>query len=156
MKQLPEAHSVGERNIVADVTTYGWHVMHVMADSTGPGWSFSIGLFHTFGHPELLVFGLPSNIAQPIINDLGSRIRSGAAFAHGVTDSDVLQHHAVHFVTVPPSAFGSHLGYAVWFYGQHQFPSLQIVWPDRTGLFPWQRGFDVSLHALQPVLGAAT
>jgi hypothetical protein len=130
--------------------------MHVMPDTVGPGWSYSVGLFQTLRHPELVVFGLPSSVTQPIINDLGERIRSGAQFQHGARDSEVLEKHAVQFVGIPESAFETHLGYALWFYRRKPFPALQVVWPDRKGILPWEAGFDVTLHALQPVLGAAT
>jgi hypothetical protein len=45
-----------------------------------------------------------------------------------------------------------HLGYALWFYCGMGFPVLQVVWPDRSGHFPWDP--KCVLDALiQPVLG---
>ncbi len=153
---IPLADSDSARKVLADVAEYGWHVVHILPDEGAPGWSFSIGLFHTFGHPEFVVFGLPSERAQPIINGLGARIRSGSQFTHGSEDTGVLTGYPVRFVAVPESASRDHFGYAIWFYRHEPFPVLQVVWPDRSGLFPWQHGCDPSLQDGQPVLGTAT
>ncbi|MDS4015890.1 MAG: DUF4262 domain-containing protein [Candidatus Accumulibacter sp.] len=153
---IPLADSDSTRQVLADVAEYGWHVVHILPDERGPGWSFSIGLFHTFGHPEFVVFGLPSERAQPIINGLGARIRSGSLFTHDSEDTDVLTGYPVRFVAVPESCSGNYFGYAIWFYRHQPFPVLQVVWPDRSGRFPWQSGYDPSLQGAQPVLGSAT
>jgi hypothetical protein len=40
--------------------------------------------------------------------------------------------------------YADHLGWTRWFYGGDRFPCLQIVWPDRAGVFPWEPGFDAT------------
>jgi hypothetical protein len=142
--------------VLADVASYGWHIIHVSADADGPGWSYSIGLYRTFTHPEFLVFGLPADRAQHIINDLGTRIKAGARYVDGASDSDVLASYSVRFVLVPRAAYRAHFGIGVWFYRSESFPVLQVVWPDRAAVFPWEAGFDPTLTSVQPVLGTAT
>jgi Domain of unknown function (DUF4262) len=39
--------------VVADLETFGWHVVCVKEDSVGPAFAYSIGLQKTFGHPEI-------------------------------------------------------------------------------------------------------
>jgi hypothetical protein len=48
--------------------------------------------------------------------------------------------------------YADHLGWSRWFYGSDDFPCLQIVWPDREGVFPWEDGFDQAFAVLQPDL----
>jgi hypothetical protein len=49
----------GDAEMQADIATYGWHVIKVFEDDEGPSFAFTIGLYKRFGHPELVVFGLP-------------------------------------------------------------------------------------------------
>jgi hypothetical protein len=48
--------------------------------------------------------------------------------------------------------YRDHLGWSRWFYRGDDFQCLQIVWPDRDQLFPWQPGFDDEFAGLQPDL----
>lgn len=41
---------------------------------------------------------------------------------------------------------------AIGFYGGKDFPTLPLVWPDKTGLFPWDDNGTLDA-AIQPVLG---
>ena len=41
--------------VLSDIEEYGWHVVKVMEDNSGPGFCYSIGLFKTFGHPEIMI-----------------------------------------------------------------------------------------------------
>jgi hypothetical protein len=40
-----------------DVDNYGWHVMGVLDTADIPAWAYSVGLYHSFGHPEILIMG---------------------------------------------------------------------------------------------------
>lgn len=46
--------------------------------------------------------------------------------------------------------FANFLGWSRWFYGGDEFPCLQLVWPDRSGLFPWEPDFDPEFGGDQP------
>lgn len=61
----------------ADIQAHGWHVVKVMADASGPAFAYSIGLFETFKHPEVLLFGFEPDLMHCIINNVGSEIRNG-------------------------------------------------------------------------------
>jgi MbtH protein len=69
--------------------------------------------------------------------------------------------------TIAPKAFGdydgeardvlrrwypSFLGTAGGFYGNFDFPAVQLYWPDKAKLFPWQSGFNSQLFQYQPIL----
>jgi len=57
-----------ERKVISDVREYGWHCLNVLEDKKGPGFSFSIGLFETWQHPELILVGLKSKVAHAILD----------------------------------------------------------------------------------------
>jgi hypothetical protein len=48
-----------ERKALADVQNHGWHVLKVMEDDRGPAFAYTVGLYHSFRHPELIIVGLP-------------------------------------------------------------------------------------------------
>ena len=152
---LPLPRNPSRRRVVADVQKHGLHIIHVAAEAGG-GWSYSIGLFHTHRHSELVIVGLPSSTAQVLLNALGARVKAGERFSSGVRDGQVLTRYPVQFVTVPESAYRDHFGFANWFYRGAAFPVLQVVWPDRSGAFPWDPSFDPSLVAVERVLGNAS
>ena len=60
-----------DEKVVRDVAQHGWHVINILEQNGCPSWSFSIGLFHTYGHPEVLIFGLGNELEHNVINGLG-------------------------------------------------------------------------------------
>ena len=63
--------TAGDAQMRSDIETYGWHVIKVLEDDEGPGFAFTIGLFKRFGHPELIVFGLPLDTMHEMLNAAG-------------------------------------------------------------------------------------
>jgi len=141
-----------ERKLRADVKKYGWHVLNVFSDEGGPGWSYSVGLYHTLRHAEIVIIGLPSGIAHQLINDAGSQVREGESFADGTLSTELLQGYSCTFRSVPRSVHESYFGRAIDFYDGQDFPVLQLVYPDREGRWPWEEGVTADFRALQPVL----
>ena len=142
----------GDRKIIHDVNTYGWHVMKVMPQGDDPGWAYSIGMFRTLGHPEVLVFGLRDASMHEIINGVGERVRAGARFEDGVEDGDTLEGYRCAFRTVASRWYAPLLGFAKWFYGGNDFPVLQLFWPDGAGSYPWDSSYPEDMLPLQPLL----
>ena len=56
------------------------------------------------------------------------------------------------FVRVDQALYGEHFGRAIDYYGGSGFPVLQMVWPDRHNVFPWEPNCDAGIRELQPVL----
>jgi hypothetical protein len=139
-----------EQQVHADVREYGWHVIHV--GGAGPEFAYTVGLYRTFGHPEVVVLGLPGGVAHRLLNAVGAEVRAGRAFAAGSASREILERFDVAFRPVPPEAHRGRLGWAVWFYDGPAFPALQVVYPDRDGRFPWEAGVADGLRAAQPVL----
>ena len=141
-----------DRKIIHDVNTHGWHVMKVMAEGDEPGWAYTIGLFRTQSQPELLIFGLADSTMHRILNDIGERIRGGEKFPDGSEDHEILNGYPLVFRAVDRVWYRWIFGYAIWFYGNHEFPAAQVLWPDKTGRFPWDTGCAPDIARLQPLL----
>ncbi len=151
-RELPKPQDDSDRKLLADVERVGWHVVGVYDDEGSPGFAFSVGLFHTFDHPEIIVFGLPDVEAARIINIIGLQVQAGTRFEANDLSDDVAEGLPVAFKMVPESFYREYLGYALWFYRGFDFPVLQCVWPDEAGLFAWQDGYDHRFDQMQPIL----
>ena len=75
------------------VRRHGWLIQYVGGEecskpgcdcptSDGPPFAYTVGLFG-LAHPELLIFGVPPEIAAGVLNDLGERVRKGEALLPG-------------------------------------------------------------------------
>jgi hypothetical protein len=79
--------------IRADIDAHGWHVIKVPPDDEGPGFAYSIGLHQSFGHAEVIIFGLPLDVKHIMINTVGDEVRRGARFGDGSVSDEVLEGH---------------------------------------------------------------
>lgn len=154
-KKLPAPEDDGDRAILGDISRVGWSVIQIDpddGDDTGPVYSFSIGLFHTHGHPEIILLGLRHEVAGQIINDIGGAVALGQKIELGRTYDEDFASVPLAFVEVDPSNYKQYVGYALWLYGGPRFPMLQCVWPLKSGHFPWDKGYDKRGASIQPLL----
>lgn len=148
----PEPADEHDRTLLDDVERHGWHVIGVEEDEEGPAFAYTIGLYRTFGHPEVIAFGLAVPVLHRLVNAVGERVRSGEMFAHLDESGDVLDECNVAFRTVERRHFSEYLGYSRWFYRGDDFPALQCVWPDSRHRYPWHPAAGSDLVRRQPVL----
>ena len=142
-----------EQKLLDDVREYGCQVLVVRGEAGAPGWAYSVGLFEGFDHPEVVVFGLPQQVAHWVINELMSRIRSGERFAAGSSAMGLLEGGFIcQFKAVERSWYEALLGRAQWFYRCDEFPAVQCVWPDKQGRYPWDDDFNSRWTHVQPML----
>jgi hypothetical protein len=142
----------GDKKVLNDVRRYGWHVISVMEEDDCPPFTFSIGLYHSFRHPEILIIGLDLTLMQSMINNIGNDIKSGKVYRKGKYYSGLLEGFDCLFRKVAEKHYDEYLGYANWFYRKKAFPVLQCVWPTTKGVFPWEKEFPKDLITWQPLL----
>lgn len=143
----------GDRQLLDDIASHGWHLVAIEADEAGPAYVFSVGIYQTLHQPELCIFGLSSDVAMAqILNSIGDLMRDGIRFEDGDISDDVLSGYACAFRSVKSDCYREYFGYACWYYEGLDFPMLQCIWPDREGRFPWQQDFDAMMVRAQPVL----
>jgi len=137
----------------ADIAKYGWHIVAVQDDDmVSPGFLYTVGLWETYQHPELLLYAPqwdPSPMAGNITSIVG-RIAGGESFVAGSRYPGPFRSFSGAFRRVDPAHYGEHFGVAGAYYQSFDFPALQLFWPDRNDKFPWEAGFE-SVPA-QPLL----
>lgn len=132
-----------------NIDRYGWHVQHVHADAALPPVSYTVGLAK-WGHPEIVVLGLPMTVAQSLLNTLGDRVRAGARLEAGQRLDDVVPSYVCALVAVADTRLLT-IANAIY-RGDGPVAALQLVWPDPSGRLPWQPGCTTRPDA-QPLLG---
>ncbi|MBC8028777.1 MAG: DUF4262 domain-containing protein [Pyrinomonadaceae bacterium] len=144
-----------ERGVVSDVEEYGWSVMRVMEGDQGPGFAFTIGLYHTFKHPEILMIGLDIDFMSRILNNLGDDVKKGVYHEAGKQYSEVVETFLCSFQKIDEKFYRDYLGTAMWFYKGTSFPALQCVYPDMAGRYLWDPDVNPELVEMQPLLADA-
>ena len=140
-----------ESKLRDDIQRYGWQVLNVLPEGEHPPHSYSVGLFATFGHAEIVIVGLPGEPAHAFIGNLVDEIRDGAVFEAGCRYDHIMQGFEVMFIRVAQDFYSANFGRAIDYYGSISFPVLQMVWPDRSNALPWETRCDPSIRELQPV-----
>jgi hypothetical protein len=142
-----------EQKLIDDIASHGWHWIHIPAEGARVGYSFTVGLFQSYGHPELIVVGLPRQVAHDMLACCASAAQAGSPIDLTRPTDALLENGACAFAEVPASAYREYAGYALWYYEKKPFPLYQIVWPSRVGLFPWHPEAPGSFREAQPVIG---
>ena len=141
-----------EEQCVRNIAVHGTHVMTVTGGDDWPDFAYTIGLFENYRHAELLVLGIDLDRAHLILNDARDLVRSGARFSAGAVSDQVLRNYAVTFRAIPPAQRTAHFGWADWFYGEREYPALQLIYPDRDRRWPWDERVSAAFRATQPIL----
>ena len=138
--------------IQSDIDDHGLHVITVLGDDEGPGFAYSIGLFRTLGHPEVIVFGLDRPDLHSVVNQVAAEVRKGQRFGEGDSSSEVFDGCPAIFRGVSPGFYDEYLGQAIGYYEGNAFPAIQCFWPDGDGRFPWESGYCYGPDDPQPQL----
>lgn len=137
------------------IAEFGWQATYV--PDAEPHFQYTIGLSDTFKHPDLIVFGLTRELQYAILSTVVKQIKIGKRFdepgIHSFPD-DLTVPVAIRKVHGSQHQF--YLGYAMGYYREiglsGQLKALQIFWPDRTGMFPFEPNCDLHVYDSQPRL----
>lgn len=151
MRASDDSLTDSERAILDAIETEGLHVEHVATDD-GSGFAFTVGLWHTFGQPEVIVFGLEEHVADELFEEIADLAHEGAKFLADTQHDGLLQHYPSRFLAVPKGFYREFLGVAVWAYEGDGFDAVQLVWPDKQGRWPWDDGVREVFRECQPLL----
>ena len=151
-RALPVPENDDDRKMLSDIERVGWAVLLIPEDNGRSGFAFTIGLFHTYGHPEIILIGLPRLTSYTLVNTVGRRVRAGEKFDAREQYDDLIEDFPTAFEVVDRRFYWEYLGMAKWFYQSWDFPVLQMVWPDQHGHFPWSMGVNPDFRRIQPVL----
>jgi hypothetical protein len=145
------------KHIEANIEKYGCHICILEPTKYLPGFAYSIGLYKKFNHPEIICFGLKEELLCSVINHACDLISKGEKFEELNLFDGFLANYNIQFLPVNKDYYQNYVGYGGWFYGNtFDFPLLQLVWPDKQSLFPWQDGFNPNWKFKQPLLDRNT
>jgi len=147
-----EINSVDQK-LLDDVEKYGLHILHILGDEEHPPFSYSIGLFKTFNHPEIIIIGLKQQLSHIIINNIAEDIKNGIAYEPFSWSEDILDNYKCLFIPVDKSNYREYVGYDRWYYNGDDFSLLQCIYPTTKGIYPWEETWPDNIKQLQPLLG---
>ena len=128
--------------LAANIKKHQWLVFNIMGGTDDePPFSYTVGLFETFGHPEVVISGFSNDLALTILNDIGSNVAKGVTREPEMQYDDILENYPCLFKQVPTKVYEDYFGRALVFYGDAPFPVLQCLWPDSLKRFPGGFGY---------------
>ncbi len=125
-----------EKSFVANIGEHGWFRTGVFGENDAPGFSYTTGFWVNARQPEVIMFGMKDEIAHNVFWDLFRDAKAGQGLPIGRRSDAVFGNNPAYAFLVAKRHYAGHLGWSRWFYGSAEFTCLQIVWPDRAGVFP--------------------
>src|ERR1700734_3219954 len=104
-----------EKIVIANVNEFGWHCVNVIEDDGHPPWSYTIGLYETWEHPELIVIGRSRATSHAMLKTLSDDIESNSAPDMSNSDGYLLLGMKCQFVEVNTRYYSDYVGFALWF-----------------------------------------
>lgn len=136
-----------QEKIAAEVEKHDWLVFKIIDDELPP-FAYTVGLYASFNHPEIIISGITVDTAHVILNDLGTGIRTGIIREADVRYDDILEGHNCVFKYVADSKYNEFLGQVMVYYHDQHVPVLQCVYTDKQGRFPWELGYQLAYQEL--------
>lgn len=128
----------------------GFAFLSIAQDGKTPPFSYTVGITETYGCPELMIFGVGQNVADAVFNGLATRIKNGERFNDGDVASQLLNMPVAIKAVSKELAGPFALNVASRYKGTKHVPNFQqIVYPDRSGKFPWEVGYDQGMRQIQ-------
>ncbi|MEM1197161.1 MAG: DUF4262 domain-containing protein [Pseudomonadota bacterium] len=150
-----------EQKMLATIDQHGCQILRIFdPDGETLDFSYSIGFESTLAQPEMLISGLPPETAKNFINDTLALCRDEGFLLADFARTDRLikgldcVFRSVRSDCLVPDYFGSAIWFAETQLNQPFSRAVQLVWPDRAGLLPWDQGFDEGFRGEQDQLWA--
>jgi len=155
---LPDFHLPHAEKIEWMIETEGWALEPVGArpelDPPMPGFAYSIGLPGHVGFADIVVFGLTPVAARGLIGLVVDLLRDGTeipvgAVLVGLLDNDL----RCRFAPIDLDEWGGLFATASAWYRGEPFDVVQLLYPDRSDVLPYEPGYDHRMRFAQPVIG---
>lgn len=145
------------RSVRQNVKRVGWHATGVFPDQSTAVpvfWLYTTGLWQTYQHPELMIFGVNPNAAHGIVTGVvQTHIAKGRVFADGERVAGlVIGPFDIFFRAAPAMDEEYPCSTSKFFYGHADFPVLQLVLPDTHNRFPWDDACEEKIALTQQLL----
>jgi len=141
----PDPSLAGSPTIEA-VSRHGWSAL-LVAGSLDI--AYTVGVYHTFGQPELVMFGLQGEDMPSWLNTAVELGRDKGWPEPGQPFDGVIEGFETQVRDVDSSWYRALFGTALSFYRGVAVPFRQLIWPDRHGHWPWDEAATPSSRARQ-------
>lgn len=111
--------------------------------------SYTIGVYHSFGAPEVVMFGLSGADMPSWLNTCVELGRDKGWPEPEQPFDGVIEGFETQLRPVHPSWYRALFGTALGFYRGVAVPVRQLVWPDRHGRWPWDETATASSRTRQ-------
>lgn len=138
--------------ILKNIEKNGCHITHVDAEETSPSFTYSIGIEKSTGHPDVIITGMDKDSAHFLINEYNFRIKDGESFEADKFYDEFLEDAQVTFKTVAPKHYDRYFPLGQWYYEGDNFTALHFIWPDLSGIWPWEKKANKDHRYLIPPL----
>ena len=156
---------VSLQDIQRNIESVGWHMVVIPEEANSPTIVYTIGLFESFSHPELIMMGMPYHPMLQILGAISNIIQQNKkVWEHGEQSKDFLQNDVpIVFASVKSKDYVTRfMQTGVQYYEKYGkrneaendllFPVMQILWPDEDQHFPHEAECKYSIKYKQPVL----
>lgn len=140
-----------KKKIVEDIQKFGWHVVSVACDNPKDHFCYTIGLYKSFGFPELVMKGLPLETMHRLINDV---IKNKPDFSdinrQPLIVSNLLRNNlnlCVHKIDL--ESIQEHIFYCCDYNLPNLFDVCQVYWPDSNNRLPTDEQCDAKIKKAQ-------
>lgn len=142
VRQLQECEDLFETRLVQEISQKRFSIVH----QTGS--CYTVGLWQSYQHPELIIFGLPAQRGQKLLEQAVNHL---PLELHQDTTS-LTQDYSLRPLPVNMQYHREFLSYNRWFYRGDHFQAWQLIWPDADYRFPDDPKHPEHLRPLQPSL----
>ena len=141
-----------EEKALSDIADYGLHIINVAGGDDLPPFSYSLGIEQSLKLPELIVIGLRAEVGQAAINACYEQMQSGTRIEPGMRVADLLGGFECVIGEVSEAKRRQYMGWACWLHQDAGFRAYQIIFPNTSGVFPWEEKADNWFKSWQPLL----
>ncbi len=134
------------------IKEYGISVIKIESTDYFPSFAYSVGLTETYNHPEIICFGLRTELLQQLINDVTEIIKTEGKINAEKEYKNIFQNSRAKFLEIAKGNIEDYFKVAIKYFDTLEIEGLQLIWTDRNDKFPWEKDFEENFKFKQPLL----
>lgn len=136
-EQITQYHAKVNENI----QKHGYHSTFVFAGKE-PSFCYSTGIYKNFQIPEIFISSLPQNLSHTLINDYVNKFKGNASIPLNQRIDDLTDRFPVYLIEAPTEKLANFVLSSIRFYNSEPYKYVQLIYPDTSGHFPNDNGYD--------------
>src|SRR5215469_12269577 len=101
MEDQHAEHDIKAKQAILDnIKKFGCHLALIEPDNYLPGFVYSIGLYKSYGHPEIICFGLKTEVMGSMINHACKMVKNGESLTTNKLYPGFLDGYDIQFIEV--------------------------------------------------------